>query len=142
MGDGSRKSGRYRHDQKTPKIEEPSVYDVSFIIDKNFIDQYLKAYKALGSINRFTIQAGKEIKITLGNKESYANKISFTTTSPDYLPLKPKSFSGEAVAEILKNMNADSNAVLYVSSEGLLKIHYSNKSELSVVYFIIELEEL
>ena len=88
---------------EVPDIVEPKAYELSINIDKTFKDQYLKAYRALGSTNRFTIQSDGNIKFTLGNKESYANKVSFEKESDESLPLTPKSFSGEAVAAVLEN---------------------------------------
>lgn len=139
--EGSYSLADTRNSADVPDVEEPTVYEVSFIIDKEFKDQYLKAYKALGGINRFTIQAGKKIKVTLGNKESYATKISFEKTSDDFLPLKPLAFSGEAMAEILKN-NPDLNeSSLEVCQDGLMKITIYGGTD-KVTYYLIELEEV
>ena len=125
---------------EVPDIVEPKAYELSINIDKTFKDQYLKAYRALGSTNRFTIQSDGNIKFTLGNKESYANKVSFEKESDESLPLTPKSFSGEAVAAILKNNDCE-NARMEVSEEGLMKI-YIQENKSSVTYYIVELEDL
>jgi hypothetical protein len=129
--------------EEAPVVEEPKVFEVSFVLDKPFKEQYLKAYKALGSINRFTIQTtSKDVKITVGNKESYANKVSFNKECDDFLPLSgAKSFSGDAVAEILKANNDFTSGLLEVSSEGLMKISINNDFY-SVNYYLIELEEV
>lgn len=125
-----------------PDVEEPKTFEVSFPLDKEFKDQFLKAHKALGSINRFTIQTTKkDIKFTLGNKESYANKVSFNKACDDFLPITPKSFSGEAMAEILKNNPDLSESTLEVSAEGLMKIVIFGGDD-KVTYYLIELEEV
>lgn len=128
--------------EEAPSIEEPKTFEVSFVLDKPFKDQYLKAYKALGSINRFTVQTTtKDIKITLGDRESYANKVSFHKECPDFLPLPSKSFSGDAIAEILKSNDDFTSGLLEVSAEGLMKISI-NDDNYSVNYYLIELEEV
>lgn len=127
-----------------PDIDEPKTFEVSFALDKEFKDQYLKAYKALGSINRVTIQTlKKDIKFTLGNRESYANKVSFNKSCDDFLPILPKSFSGEALAEILKNNPDLSESTLEISDKGLMKISiYGAGGTDRVTYFLIELEDV
>jgi len=126
---------------EAPEIEEPKVYEVSFSIDKEFKDQFSKAFKSLGSINRFTIEAGKDIKITLGNKESYATKVSFKKTSPDFLPLRKIAFSGEALAEILNNNPDLTDSSIEISEEGLMKVTIYGGTD-KVTYYLIELEEV
>ena len=125
---------------EVPEVGEPKFYELTLDLDKDFKDQYLKAYKALGSINRITIEAKEKIKFTLGNKESYANKMSFEKESMKYIPIKPVSFSGEALAAILK-CNDVEKGVLEVSEKGLLKISF-HTDDYDVTYFIVELEDL
>lgn len=141
--DGSFSLADIKSIEEAPSIEEPKVYEVSFPLDKEFKEQYLKAYKALGSINRFTLQTTKtDVKITLGNKESYANKISFSKECPDFLPLKkPKSFSGDAIAEIFKCNNDIFYGLLEVSEEGLMKVTIKDDNY-TVNYYLIELEDV
>jgi len=129
--------------EESPTIDEPKVYEVSFPLDKEFKEQYLKAYRALGSINRFTVNTTKtDVKITLGNKESYANKISFAKECPDFLPLKsPKSFSGDAIAEIFRCNNDIFYGLLEISQEGLMKVSIKDDNY-TVTYYLIELEEV
>ena len=129
--------------EEAPMIEEPKTFELSFPLDKAFKEQYLKAYKALDNISRVTVQTTKkDIKITLGNKESYANKISFNMPCSDFLPLdKPKTFSGNAIAKILANNINFFYGLVEVSQEGLMKICI--KDDISTItYYLIELEEL
>ena len=141
--EGSFSLADVRSIEEAPAVDEPKVFEVSFILDKPFKEQYLKAYRALGSINRFTIQTTpKDIKITVGDKESYANKVSFNKECADFLPLPTsKSFSGDAIAEILKSNDDFTSGLLEVSTEGLMKISINN-DDYSVNYYLIELEEV
>jgi len=128
---------------EVPEVIEPKGYDLESNLSKEFRDQYLKAYKALGSIDRITIEVPNgfdRIKFTLGNKESYANKMSWEMDGSNSLPLKPIAFSGEALAAILK-VNDCNKATLSVSSQGLMKIKIDDNGS-SVTYFIVELEDL
>lgn len=125
---------------EAPEIEEPSTYDVTFDLTPQFKDQFMKAYKALGSINRFTIEASDTIKIVLGDKASYSNKISFNTESFEYLPLAEKAFSAQALFEILKLKTTETGKI-HVSDEGLMKVELSDEVSKSN-YFLVELEEV
>lgn len=126
---------------EAPEIDEPTAYEVSFPLDKEFKDQFAKAYKALGSINRFEIEAGKDIKITLGNRESYANKVSFKRNMGDHLPLRKIAFSGEAMFEILKNNPDLTESEVEISEQGLMKVTVYGGTD-KVIYYLIELEEV
>lgn len=126
---------------EAPEIDEPTAYEVSFPLDKEFKDQFAKAYKALGSINRFEIEAAKDVKITLGNKESYANKVSFKRNMGDHLPLRKIAFSGEAMFEILKNNPDLTESEVEISEQGLMKVTVYGGSD-KVIYYLIELEEV
>jgi hypothetical protein len=136
---GSFSLARLESIYRGPKVNEPKVYDISFKLDKEFGSQFHRAYKALDYVKRFTIEAGKEIKITIGGKESYATKLSFSRSSDDFLPMTAKSFSAESLEEIIKN-NAE-EGTMEVSSEGIMKISF-NSANHSVNYYLVELEEI
>ena len=125
--------------KKGPEVREPKVFDVSFPIDKEFKTQFEKSYNALGKINRFTIEAGEKIKITVGDKNSYSNKLSFSRITSDYLPLRKIAFSADALFNILKNNHED--GFLEISDNGMMKISFEFENG-SVKYYLIQLEEV
>jgi len=127
-----------------PDVESPTAYELTLPIDKEFKDQFTKAFKAVGSIDRFTVEVAKEIKFTVGNKESYANKISFKKTTDDHLPLRKMAFSGEALFEILKNNPDLSDSLLEIADvggTGFMQITVYGGTD-RVIYYLVELDEV
>jgi len=47
--------------EKVPKIKEP-MYEINFSINSEFIKKFIKAKKALGDIQRFTIESSNKIQ--------------------------------------------------------------------------------
>ena len=69
--------------ERVKTVNEPDAYDASFLIDNEFTDKYLKAKKALGDVNRFTVNAeyvqdeGMYIVFEIGDNANHSNKIKF-----------------------------------------------------------------
>jgi hypothetical protein len=127
-----------------PEVEAPSEFELTLPIDKEFKEHFTKAYKALGSIDRVTVEVGKDVKFTVGNKESYANKISFKKTTDNHLPLRKIAFSGEALFEILKNNPDLSDSVLEIADAGgvgFMQVTIYGGSD-RVIYSSVELDEV
>lgn len=126
--------------EKVPNVQEID-YDVTFKLNDEFIDSFLKAHNALEKTNEFTLntsttsQGENIIEIVIGERERHANKIKFTepaefTTPSDLLP-----FSAQVVREIL-SANKGSEGTASLSNKGLLKIVFNTDSSL-VEYFVV-----
>jgi hypothetical protein len=134
--------------QTTPEITEPG-YEVSFVVDSEFIMRFAKAKGALGSnvkdifrMSTITNDEGnKQVKFVLGEPTSHSNKVEFTTeASFENLHDGFVSFNSAYVKEIL-NANKDdmTEAKGYLSTQGLLKLEFKTETGYSV-YYLPELQ--
>ena len=134
--------------QTTPEITEPE-YEVSFVVDSEFIMRFAKAKGALGSnvkdifrMSTITNDEGnKQVKFVLGEPTSHSNKVEFTTeASFENLHDGFVSFNSAYVKEIL-NANKDdmTEAKGYLSTQGLLKLEFKTETGTSV-YYLPELQ--
>jgi hypothetical protein len=125
-----------------PSFDEP-LYNMVANIDKEFIDKFAKAKKALDT-EIFNIYSGTDslnnnvIFFNLGGSEGYTNKVNF------YVPASQVSILGESVKfpieefnEILLANKELKSSTLYVSEEGLLKINFENEDGVKVSYVLI-----
>jgi hypothetical protein len=136
--------------QSTPSISEPE-YEISFIVDSEFIMRFAKAKGALGSnvkdifrMSTITNDEGnKQVKFVLGEPTSHSNKVEFTTeASFENLHDGFVSFNSAYVKEILNaNKNDMTEAKGYLSVKGLLKLEFTNETGTSV-YYLPELQIL
>jgi hypothetical protein len=125
-----------------PSFDEPD-YDMEANINKEFIDKFNKAKKALDS-ETFAVSSELDalnnnvITFTLGEQGKHSNKISF------YIPAiksnmlaEPTKFPLNEFNEILLANKSLTQAKLYVSSQGLLKIEFENEEGVKVFYVLV-----
>lgn len=125
-----------------PSFDEPP-YNMVANIDKEFIDKFSKAKKALDT-EVFNIYSGTDslnnnvLFFNLGGSEGYTNKVNF------YIPADQVSVLGESVKfpieefnEILLANKELKSSTLYISEEGLLKINFENEDGVKVSYVLV-----
>jgi hypothetical protein len=125
-----------------PSFDEP-LYDMEANIDKEFIDKFAKAKKAL-TTDIFTISSGADslnnnvLFFNLGGSEGYTNKINFYVPASKVSVLcEPVKFPIEEFNEILLANKELKMSTLFVSSEGLLKINFENEEGVNVSYVLV-----
>jgi hypothetical protein len=125
-----------------PSFDEP-LYDMEANIDKEFIDKFAKAKKAL-TTDIFTISSGADslnnnvLFFNLGGSEGYTNKINFYISANKVSILcEPVKFPIEEFNEILLANKELKISTLFVSSEGLLKINFENEEGVNVSYVLV-----
>lgn len=127
-----------------PKIKEPDVYEVSFPIDQEFITKFVKAKKALGDIKQFTVETdllkNGETIITVGNGDSYANKIKFSIPTTSEYNINPIPYTAELFSEILLANQDSTEGNFYMSKEGLIKLTFK-EDQIESTYYLVRLED-
>jgi len=125
-----------------PSFDEPS-YDMEANIDKEFIDKFAKAKKAL-TTDIFTISSGTDslgnnvLFFNLGGSEGYTNKVNFYIPATKTAVLsEPVKFPIEEFNEILLANKELKSSTLFVSNEGLLKINFENEDGVNVSYVLV-----
>lgn len=127
--------------QSVPTVNEPQ-YDIDFKLTSDIARLFEKAKNALGSnvketftIQSFYKESSPHVKITLGEPNSYSNKIEFFAEANfNGIPNEPLTFSSSYFKEILNN-NKDKEGICYISEQGLMYIKYND-----VFYYLTKLE--
>lgn len=125
-----------------PMFEEPE-YEMSANINKEFIDKFVKAKKALDT-TIFTIESSQDILnnnvllFILGGTEGYTNKISFHVPAiKNYSLAEPIKFPLDEFNEILLANKDLTSSVLFVSQQGVLKIEFENEEGVKISYVLV-----
>jgi hypothetical protein len=131
--------------ERVKTVNEPDAYDANFLIDNEFTDKYLKAKKALGDVNRFTVNAeyvqdeGMYIVFEIGDNANHANKIKFNVLGEAMLGLKQLAFPADLFNDILK-VNVGNTGKIEISEHGILKASFKEK-DITATYYLVCLNE-
>lgn len=129
--------------ESVPTINEPEFYDATVELDVNFISMFINAKKALGDVKQFTVKTefnketeNKELVVTIGEGNGYANKIKFKTVCETLLGLSETPFPADVMLEVLKANEEANEGKLEISEQGLMKLTFKEDSIESVYYLV------
>lgn len=125
-----------------PNADEPQ-YDLEANIDREFVDKFAKAKKALDT-EVFTVMSSLDsfentiISFNLGEVNGHNNKISFHIPAiKASMLVNPVKFPLVEFNEILlANKNLKSGN-LQISEQGLLKVTFKNEENIDVTYLLV-----
>lgn len=132
---------------KIPKVED-FEFDLLFDITPEIVTTYCKAYKAVSSITEKvkciitldSINQDKNIKLTVGVKGKYSNKVEFIIKAnyDDELLLTYKDlcFPAEELKILLENNKCEGKG--YVSSQGLIKFNFIENGINSLYHLVAD----
>jgi hypothetical protein len=125
-----------------PSFDEPE-YEMVANVDKEFIDKFIKAKKALNT-EVFVVEPSYDalnndvVLFTLGGVEGYTNKISFHIVASKTKTLgKQIKFPINEFNEILLANKDIISSTLCISEQGVLKIEFENEEKVKVSYVLI-----
>lgn len=131
--------------QNNPEVEEPPVYNQVVGVDKDFIEDFLSASKAIES-EVFKISYDpflKNIQFILGDvKNSYSDKIALSKeTNPEYefgKEFADMVFPLNEFREMLSSNKDATNATLSIFEDqgGMVKLYFDNE-EYTSKYFLL-----
>ena len=118
--------------------------DYSFNIEKEFVDKWIKAKKALGSEictmkMKFNAVGIPEVNFTLGEVDGHSNKVTFETPLLDSKTVNESSaikFNADYLKEIF-DANYKSTGVAYVNQEGAIKLDFESEDGQKSSYIIL-----
>ena len=127
---------------ETMVLDETQIdFTYSFDINSDFIEQYNKAKKALGS-DEVKIQAlfgendDKGIYFTLGGKTSHDDKISFQAAASEMtIPSPEFQFNANYLFEIFTE-NKGAKGTGYFDENGILKLEFIDESSIKALYYL------
>jgi hypothetical protein len=125
-----------------PNADEPQ-YDLEANIDREFVDKFAKAKKALDT-EVFTVMSSLDsfentvISFNLGEINGHNNKISFHIPAiKASMIVNPVKFPLVEFNEILlANKNLKSGN-LQISEQGLLKVTFKNEENIDITYLLV-----
>ena len=123
-------------------LDETQIdFTYSFDINSDFIEQYNKAKKALGS-DEVKIQAlfgengDKGIYFTLGGKTSHDDKISFQANASEMTVPSPEfQFNANYLFEIFTE-NKGAKGTGCFDENGILKLEFIDESSIKALYYL------
>lgn len=113
----------------TKNIEDKYVYDVEIDLTEEFVASFLKARAALDEVQEFTVKMNKNdrVEFVLGYSVANTNRISMvapTRAGKDKFDAQPIKFPTKNFVEVLKANKEIPNGVLYLRSNGVIKLIY------------------
>ena len=123
-------------------LKEEPEYEYEFKIDREFIDKFVKAKKALSTSNisievEYNEEANKEVKFTLGDNNNYSNKIEFITPATKMeIPSSTFMYNAEYLKEIFETNKDIKSGTCYLSEQGLMKINIQTENIESFYYLL------
>jgi hypothetical protein len=129
-----------------PEINEPSEYDIIVSLDKNHINNIIKAKNSLSNDNTVLVSDDKDlkgnqiIKFTFGGDNDYSNKITYDViTEHEYEKFaldEPIPFDSDILKTILNSNKSFDNMIMSINNQGLLKLEFFFE-DINVKYFLL-----
>jgi hypothetical protein len=129
-----------------PEITEPEEYEIILNLDKNHINNLIKAKNSLPNDKVLSIRDDKNIYgnrvliFTFGDENDYSNKISYEinldTETETYLIDEPIPFDSDMLKVILNSNKHANNILMSINMEGLMKLEFIH-DDLSTKYFLL-----
>lgn len=125
---------------KSPSVNEPE-YNSQFNIDKELIDTFIKAKKAISESETVTIESTIDnlsteiVKFIIGEPNDYSHKIEFVIVAPNSDITVPLKFNSTYIKEIFDNNKDAEIATGYISELGLMKLTFKTTKTFST-YFL------
>jgi hypothetical protein len=129
---------------RVPEVSEPTIYEVAFKIDHEFINKFKNAKKGLGpDTNKFTIEANQLIPnqayIVVGDLHTHANKVKFSIPIESTIPLSIMPFQADVLNEILLANENCNEGKFEISQHGLIKLTFK-ENDIESTYFLVRLD--
>ena len=130
---------------KVPIVKQLPDWDVVLLLNKDFMNRFIKAKNALPDVNTFTLLMNKKtqkLDMIIGYASINSNRIALDITPEDGKDTvgKPISFAAKYFKELLSANSEATDAKLYVSSKGLAYIKFDTEEYISE-YFLTEVEQ-
>jgi len=123
------------------KMDSLPNWDISIVIDKPFVDKFIKGAAAIDD-NKFTIICnGSKTSLVLGYSDIQTNRVTIDVNTTVCNNINNMSFSAKALKEIF-SANPDFTAVsLNISEQGVAFIHIDT-AEYDCKYFLLALTDV
>jgi hypothetical protein len=131
---------------KVGKVKQQDSYDIKLQLDENNISHLLKAKNALADADNMLITTMKDLdnqlicEFVFGDEQGHNNKVTYRVMgeiNKNNIKIKYNSNFFKTILNANKDMEGGE---LELSSEGLLRLHFSNE-EIESEYFMVPQED-
>jgi len=130
----------------TPDVNEPEMYEIELSLDKNHINNLIKAKNSITNDNTMGIcddrnLYGKNVlKFIFGGENEYSNKITYdipleTEYSQTLMP-EPLAFDSDLFKTILNVNKSFNSMILKINTQGLMKLEFMYDDIISKYYIL------
>jgi len=133
--------------KKVADVEEPDQYEIEIKLDPENIAALIKSKNAIGDDDTMILETsinpiGDSIMLfTFGENTDYSNKITYSIPIESISNMK-LPFSSNTLKEILSANKDMKEGNILINSEGLMKLKFVDKENLSTEYFMIRKADL
>jgi hypothetical protein len=117
-------------------------FDVTLVINKDFIERFIKGCAALPEVGTFTLDVKKtKTTLTLGYTSVESNNIVFDVNVEDVKPISKVTFPSALFKEVLSANKNAKETLLHVSEKGLARVIFK-EDDYESTYNIVAVEEV
>lgn len=125
---------------KAPSEIEDVIFNIDFDINKEFINNFLKASKVLKVdtliIETYFDEGVSKIKFIIGEDSNFSNKIDFSINGKIEIP-GSVIFPLNEFSSILNNNKDLRNGKGYINEEGLFKLEFESEDSIKSTYYLV-----
>ncbi len=125
-----------------PDVKKMPPFDMTIVMDEQFITSFVKAKGALSEVDTFTvISDGKKetAEVILGYSSLNTNRVKLTATVTEAASLNAISFSAKYLREILVANKDAKGGKLEISSKGLARTSFS-VDNIESTYYLVQID--
>lgn len=131
---------------KVPTVNEPEEWDVDINLDKDHINNLIKAKSALAEIDNMLVTTEEDLndnivcKFTFGDEQGHNNKITYHLEGQIDIEDLKLPFNSDIFTNVLKTNKNPDVGELKINSRGLMKLKFVHGDIVSE-YFLVRKED-
>lgn len=124
-----------------PDLKKLPPFDLTIMMDEQFINTFIKAKGALADVETFTIMSkgdDQTAQVVLGYSSLNTNRVTIKATTTAEVALEPISFSAKYLREILVANKEAKGGRLDISSKGLARTSFTS-DDITSTYYLVQI---
>lgn len=127
---------------ETPVFKKKPEPEVTIVLNKVFMDAFVKARGALSGVEHFTILSdGSKTEVILGYEEHNSNHVTIQAETTEADVLKPVTFIASYLKDIIMANKDAKSGIMTVSEKGLICISFEVDGFSHVNYILLQQEK-
>lgn len=125
-----------------PDLKKMPPFDMTIVMDEQFINTFVKAKGALAEVDTFTVMSegtDKTAEVILGYSSLNTNRVKLKANVEEESEVKAISFSAKYLREILVANKDAKGGKLEISSKGLARTSF-NVDGIKSTYYLVQID--